>query len=110
MKKTNLSAVDSPKVVVPSLSLNSLTAVLDRALRIAESNPAAANALAAIVQASAANDIANRLDALAHWTAFVKDAPLEVLLDHPVRQPLELLLEEVLRLDGHATASNGKMA
>ncbi len=100
MKKREITITPAVPLLGPKLSLNALTAVLDRALLIAESNPEAAKALAATVQASAANDIASRLDALVHWTAFVKSAPLEVLLEQPVREPLELLVDAVIRLDG----------
>ncbi len=90
---------------MPPLSINRLSAVLDRALALAESNPEAAMALAAIVQASAANDLASRMQLLTEWTAYVKSAPLELLLEPPVREPLVLLVDTVTRLDGFAGAN-----
>ena len=101
-KKKHIKIKGVVPVVVPALSIDRLSAVLDRALAIAESNPEAAKALAAIVQASAVNDIASRLDTLAQWTAFVKSAPLQVLLGPPVHEPLVLLCDAVARMDGHA--------
>ncbi len=104
-KIVNVLAADARPT--PELSIDRLSAVLDRALQLAESHPEAAQALAAIVQASAINDLAGRLKSLAEWTALVKSVPIARLTEMPLREPLALLVQTVENLDNHGENNHG---